>query len=236
MHYIYIDHVHHTHIHKSTCILHRWGPPRLSWCMLFEMKNGHMKRACRRSNFFNPGASIVSFYIDQADYFWQQTQGFWQETRDRRPDGMTGDALGITLCSLVAQGSFAYFTDVDEASVLQATLILADEDRLRFYQAVSIRGIIFELEKYVLIGPATDCILGKTRSIMETGGGIYIWVAVVPDVLLVDRYGNLSADFTDVDFTLHYELVSIANAGQITALWDYPDYQDSQVRRFIVRW
>jgi hypothetical protein len=35
-------------IHWAThCALDilRWGPPRLMWCMLFEMKNGHIKRA-----------------------------------------------------------------------------------------------------------------------------------------------------------------------------------------------
>lgn len=54
---------HHWALHAAHDIW-RWGPPRFLWCMIYEMKNAHFKRGCKRSNFHNPVKATAIYYVD----------------------------------------------------------------------------------------------------------------------------------------------------------------------------
>ena len=76
--------------------------------MLFEMKNGHMKKGCRRSNFFNAPKTVMTFAIAQTDFF----------ARTGKKRKRLADGLGLTLHGLVIEGPLSYFDDAAEASAL----------------------------------------------------------------------------------------------------------------------
>ena len=232
-------------MHWATHCAHdifRWGPPRLSWCMLFEMKNGHMKKGCRRSNWFNPTKSIVEFYIGQTDFYWYCAHRFRDEdpgevTRTR--SGRILTHLGVKFHSKVVDGRFDYFDDVPEALVLQAVLHLPSDAHITFFDAVSLHGVPFELGKFVLVGPADDCFLAKIISVMYVGdpGCVFFWVRAYWHVLDVDQDGAFTADLTpDVLASNDYRLIS-NKGGMLTALWDHRAHDGSATKRcFTVRW
>ena len=162
--------------------------------------------------------------IDQAEYFWRQTQSYWEK-----------DVLGVALGKVAAQGPFSFFAGVVEAAILAHELQLDASSQLAFHHSISLRGVVFELERFVLIGFAQDCLLGKIRSIIYVEGGIFLWLLKLPGLLVVDRDGNLSADLATLDEQNDYCLLSAVD-GVLTALWDYPAYEDPTRRCFIVKW
>ena len=212
--------------HWSTHCAHdifRWGPPRLLWCMLFEMKNGHLKRGCKRSNLFNPAKSTAEFYVGQSDYELRMREA----ACDRK----------IQLMDETASGKLVNFGDVPEAQILAAELQLADTALFTFYSQLVYEGVSFRLDEYVLVGPPSDCFLARLRSMIKVDGEVYLWLRAFPaDTVQVNEWGALSASLSaNLLDSCEYQLVHLKSA-YITALWDTPDYSSPTTRHFIVKW
>ena len=96
--------------------------------------------------------------------------------------------------------------------------------------------MITQLEQYILIGPASDCILAFVRSVMLVDGVCYVWAQELPDAIETEPEGALFAVLTPAVLSSPvFRLIRVYD-GMITALWDYPDYQQPMKRRFIVKW
>ena len=198
--------------------------------MLFEMKNGHMKKGCRRSNFFNAPKTVMTFAIAQTDFF----------ARTGKKRKLLADGLGLTLHGLVIEGPISYFDDAAEASALRLVLHLPSDTTLHFYAAVSLHGVCFKLQKFVLVGPSYDCFLARVVSIVTVGGRssvVYFWLQSLVGALQMDGDGGLHANLTpNVLASQDYRLLSSVD-GMITALWDYPSFSGApEERSFTVRW
>jgi len=193
--------------------------------MLFEMKNGRMKKGCARSNYFNPAKSIVEFYLGQSDFelYMKSKTHAW--------------AHSVSFLGVTAVGSISAFADVDEAQVLGAMLGLDASAEITFYEGVVLQGVTFPIERYILVGPPDNCYLAKVRSAMSVSMSAFLWVQALPsEALQSDEYGCLSARLTRAVVNSREFCMLSLDDGLVTALWDYPDYKEPTVRRFMVKW
>ena len=110
-----------------------------------------MKKGCHRSNFFNAPKTVMTFAIAQTDFF----------ARTGKKRKRLAGGLGLTLHGLVIEGPISYFDDAAEASALRLVLHLPSDTTLHFYAAVSLHGVCFKLQKFVLVGPSYDCFLAR---------------------------------------------------------------------------
>lgn len=87
---------HHWALHAAHDIW-RWGPPRFLWCMIYEMKNAHFKRGCKRSNFHNPAKAIAQFYVDYSAYHLKKRKRSYGSVSSTDAEILhEGDSMSLT--------------------------------------------------------------------------------------------------------------------------------------------
>ena len=134
-----------TWIPKAHWILHiahdmfRFGPSRLLWVFLKEMKNAAFKRACKRSNFHNPVKSTAIFWCQQSD--WQ-----CQHADVARCSCFHSDA------NVIIQGVISDFPDSKPVALLQERGRISSHTTVAFLSALDFHGIVVRLNTGVLYG------------------------------------------------------------------------------------
>ena len=123
--------------------------------------------------------------------------------------------------------------DAMEVVALQNILRLPDWAQISFLTWAKRSGISIALESYVLLGPATNCILAQVETIMCVSEVIYISFALFAEHIEVDEYEGLYAIMGSPSDKR--KLMALADA-PVTALWHYEDQNDARKLLFIVKW
>lgn len=197
----------HVWIPKGHWILHtahdmwRWGPSRLLWVMLKEMKNAAFKRGCKRSNFHNPVKSTATFWCEQSDWQCQQA-----------------DFLR-SACSnavVLVQGMVADFPDSEPLALLLQHHKLQLDSKVEFLSAVEFQGVSMRRQTGVLI----DGSLYLVERLLACEEQYFVWLRFLTPQLTLDSFGQrIAQQCSDL---LSYRLMSLHHGSDLTPVYLVP--------------
>ena len=170
----------HVWIPKGHWILHtahdiwRWGPSRLLWVMLKEMKNAAFKRGCARSNFHNPVKSAATFWCEQSD--WQCQQADFSRCACSNP-------------VVLAEGTVAGFPDSEPLALLLQHDRVQLDLAVQFLSALEFHGVPVPRCSGVLV----DGSLYFVERLLACGGQYYVWLRLLAAELTLNSFGHLIA-------------------------------------------
>ena len=182
-----------------------WGPSRLLYTMLCEMKNKAFKHGCKRSNFHAPVKSTAEFWALQSDYEARQLL--------RHPD------LRSAVCSQESQvlitGCVDSFPDSIVCQLLLDKGVLSADAIIEFLLSIKLHGCKLQRDEHVLF----ECMLFRVERIARHQSSHYMLLSLQVKKIQVDEFGMMVVIPTDVEEVASYRLVSLNNASDITGVW-----------------
>lgn len=220
----------HVWIPKAHWILHLakdiydWGPARLLWVMLKEMKNASFKRGCKRSNFHNPVKSTALFWAQQSDYEALQLL--------KHPD--LRSATDSSMSRVLVSGRADSFKDSQVSLLLLQHGRVAPNDVIEFLQAIRFQGVLITLGDHCFYD---GCKLFKLERIARCASFHYLWLRLLNVDVSVDSLGmfhvtdNVLETSSQTSNTCR--LVSLTNTSDITCLWTVHQPQTSSCKLIV---
>lgn len=223
--------------HWATHLAHdifKYGPPRMLWCMIMEMKNREFKLACKRSNYHNPVKSTAEFWVHQSGYVLRnrkhaiapdsdgaRTIGLWTSTGDDNEDDTPLEIqLLIRSQQLRLQPS-------------------GSQPRVEYVSSVRLHGVLFCQNELVMLG-STDSQLCRIVHIMravlqaDLTTTHYFYLDQFDTMLQGDADGGLKVDLSSLQQPVGHRLISIGHV-PIVAMWDFVDEMNDSVH-LVCKW
>ena len=197
-----------------------WGPPRLLWAMIMEMKNREFKLACMRSNYFNPVKSVAEFWVDQSSYQLRKRKRFSVcVSTDAKLVGLSGVA--------------EHMLHAPEVSMLVGCVPAMRSATVEYISEVNVRGVCFEHDKYCLLGEQLQ--VCKVVHILRVQGDHYAYLRETGVLATPDEFGVLHCSLPALEACgVCHRLVSMTHAN-MSAVWHYTDRLAGVVRLY-VKW
>lgn len=213
---------HHWALHAAHDIW-RWGPPRLLWCMIYEMKNAHFKRGCKRGNFHDPVKTVAMYYVDYSAHALKR-----QRSHNRVCHSTKAAILAAGY--LNSQPNCAYQAHM--RSILNVT---AEEDV--FVEHVSymlVHGMHVNAGAYVLY----DCAVFRILHILRVAESHLLWVVHRGEVAFDDFGCAFVVEDADVRNGINdgCVLLSVENTPGLCFVWAFSDELNSKLVRLVHRW
>lgn len=215
--------------HWATHLAHdifKYGPPRMLWCMIMEMKNREFKLACKRSNYHNPVKSTAEFWVDQAAYV----------VRKRRRDGV---ACNSSTAKVIGMWSCQNEGDMPIEIELLTNCGWFDEvgmSDVEYVGSVCIHGVQFCQHDFVLVGNHGQ--LGRLVHIMRllhaAGYVHFAFLEVFLTDLQVNTDGGLYVPLSSLEQPHGHRLVSVVHV-PLVAMWHFND-QHSNIVHLVSKW
>ena len=199
-------------VHWSTHLAHDiflWGPVRLLWAMIMEMKNREFKLACKRSNYFNPVKSVGEFWVDQSAH----------QLKKRKHVAI---CVSTSAKSVGYSGSISEITHAPEVRMLLSCVPQLVAAQVEYISEVKVHGVCFERNEYCLDG--SGLLVCKVVHIMRVGGEdgdhyTYLQETGVPAT--ADEMGVLHCSMSALESaSASFRLVSMSHAN-VSAMWHY---------------
>lgn len=210
---------HHWALHAAHDIW-RWGPPRLLWCMIYEMKNAHFKRGCKRGNFHDPVKTIAMYYVDYSAHALK---------RQRSHHHVCHSTAGAVLAAgyLNSRPTCAY-----QAQLRSLLNITAEEDVFVEHIAYMIvHGMHVNSGSYVL----RDIEVFRILNILRVDNSHLLWLAYHGPAAF-DEFGCAFLRENDICHTHAHVLLSVQSTTGLCFVWAFKDAHDAQVVRLVHRW
>lgn len=217
---------HHWALHAAHDIW-RWGPPRLLWCMLMEMKNKSFKLMCKRGNFHDPPK--------QTALFWAESSAYLLKHKKRRRSACAYEDEHVIL-----QGEAASFDSERMQEVLNA-LHVARNCTVQILNKITLRGLLVPRLSYML-EMLNAVKLWRVEEIVTIadGFGSYNCYLVLVFVAHAQRdvdYGSFYVPSLSIEEANHEDaharrLVS-ADTCDLVAVWHC---DDGECCHFVIKW
>jgi hypothetical protein len=201
----------------------RFGPPRLTWCMMYEAKNQPLKKGCKLSNFHNPPKATSKFWCESSDHFMRKPK----KSPPCEPKPL---ASGVA-------ADFPQFSEEITFMLSNVPHAGRDEDVCFSFLATTKQSqVTFYSSSYALVKtsgkPQTLCYI---KYIIAIAGHVYVWVNLYPPALMVtDTFGVMTASLSAMHTSAPNMMFLSLSTAEISALWHFP--QPSGIATFISKW
>ena len=195
-------------IPKAHWILHtaldmfRFGPGRLLWVMLNEMKLSDFKNACKRSNFLNPVKCTATFWCEQSD--WQCQQGNFSRS-------------ACSNAVVLVWGAVADFPDSEPLALLVQNNRVQLDSSVQFLSALDIHGVTMGRNSGVLV----EGRLYWAERILAAQEQYYVWLRLLTAELSTNSFGQLIAH--PCSAWTESRLLSLHSGSDVTPVYLVPD-------------
>ena len=195
-------------IPKAHWILHvahdiyRWGPSRLLWVFLKEMKLAAFKRGCKRGNFQNPVKCSAEFWCEQSDYQLQQAS-------------FSRDACQEP-CVFVSGKAEALAADSEPLRMMLRERAVTADASIAFLSSVTFHGVTMRRSECVLVQRS----LYVVKRLITCNQMYFLWARLLCAQLCTDQYGSWVAHIDDVASS--YRLMSLNNGSDVTCVYTIP--------------
>ena len=209
--------------------IYRYGPCRLLWCMIMEMKNREFKLALKRSNYSDPVKSGACFWVDQSEY----------QMKKKRKRVVCSSVTA----SVIGGGFAADLRDAPEARALESCLPAVEGGLyVEYVSEVLVRRIQIESNGFVILTSSDgDQVLCQVAHLMRQCGDVdgehFVCLTSFESLLAVDANGRYFAPYHELvsgEAVSGRRVLSMSHCA-LTALWHYVDVDANQIR-FIVKW
>ena len=180
-----------------------WGPSRLLWTFLKEMKLAAFKNGCKRSNFKNPVKSTAIFWCEQSD--WQCQQADFSRTA-------CSDAV------VLVQGTVADFPDSQVLALLLEKRVVQLDSGVQFLSKLDFHGVTVLRSSGVLVGRS----LYWVERLLACQGEYFVWLRLVPAEFSVNSFGQTLAHSVPASDS-SCRLMSLHHGSQFTPVYLVPD-------------
>ena len=213
-------------VHWSTHLAHDiflWGPVRLLWAMIMEMKNREFKLACKRSNYFNPVKSVCEFWVDQSAH----------QLKKRKHVAI---CVSTSAKSVGYSGLISRITHAPEVRMLLSCVPQLVAAQVEYISEVKVHGVCFERNEYCLDG--SGLLVCKVVHIMRVGGedgDHYTYLQETGVLVTADEMGVLHCKMSALESaSASFHLVSMSHAN-VSAMWHYSSRVNDEMH-FYPKW
>ena len=200
-------------IPKAHWILHvahdiyRFGPSRLLWTFLKEMKLAAFKRGVKRGNFHNPVKCAATFWCEQSDYQLQHASF----SRDACSDP------AVLVSGLVRD----LVTGSKPLTVMVEAGVLVPESHVDMLSSVAFHGVPIRKGACVLVKRALYSVLRIVATRTHRCDTYYLWLRLLCAELHADQWGAWVAH---IDTSCEsYRLLSLNNGSDVTCVYCVPN-------------